>query len=305
MKKNFIVYIVSLIFAVFLWLYLTFNIFFTITLTVPVRVANSKTQILSNEIPEQLNVNLRAKGWDLLSLLYFKDPVYNLDISNLRRDTRIYTTQGISEKLSLPPDVTVLSIQPDTITVQFDNALARSVPVRNNLDIVLKPGYQIVGIPVITPDSVAVSGAASLISRIKYVSTEKRKFDNVSSDIRVDVRLIDTLGRSLQIEPSIVTVYYKIELAAEKEFTDIDIEILNVPQDREVLLIPPKINLSLRGGVEQLSKLTPQDVRAVIDFTDIEKDTLGYMVPEINLPQKFQIISTAPDRFQYIIKRKE
>lgn len=305
MKKNFIVYIVAFVFAAFLWVYLTFNLFYNVTLNVPVAVKNSKTQILSNQIPETLNVNLRAKGWDLLNLLFLKEPVYNLDISGLRRDTRIYTLQGVSEKLNLPADVSIVSVDPDTITVNFDNASAKTVPVENNIEIILKPGYQIVGAPTITPDSVAISGAASVISKIKFIPTAYQKFDNVSSDIRVDVRLVDTLGKNLEIEPSIVTIHYRIELAAEKEFTDIDIEILNVPADREVLLIPPKINISLRGGVEQLSKLTPQDVRALVNFSDIETDTLGYIVPEIDLPQKFQIIGTSPDRFQYIIKRKE
>lgn len=305
MKKNFTVYIVAFVFAAFLWVYLTFNLFYNVTLNVPVAVKNSKTQILSNQIPETLDVNLRAKGWDLLNLLFLKEPVYNLDISGLRRDTRIHTIQGVSEKLNLSADVSVVSVEPDTITINFDNASAKTVPVENNLEIVLKAGYQIVGPPVISPDSVAISGAASVISKIKSIPTKYQKFDNVSSDIRVDIQLVDTLGKNLDIEPSVVTVYYKIELAAEKEFNDIDIEILNVPADREVLLIPPKVNVSLRGGVDQLSKVTPQDVRALVDFNDIETDTLGYIVPELNLPQKFQVIGILPDRFQYIIKRKE
>jgi len=64
------------------------------------------------------------------------------------------------------------------------------------------------------------------------------------------------------------------------------------------------MNISVRSGVEQLSKLNPIDIRAEIDFNDIENDTLGYVTPKIVLPPKFNVINQTPEKFQYIIKRK-
>lgn len=249
-------------------------------------------------------MSVRGKGWDLLGVMFNKDIRYDLNLLNLRRDTRIYTMQGINERLNLPQSVTVTSISPDSININFDNSLAKTVPVINNVEVNLKSFYQIVGSPEIIPDSVVISGPTSVISKINAVSTEYKKFDNISENLSVTVKLIDTLGNNLNIDPSFVTINYTVELAADKEFNDIDVEIINVPQDREVLLVPPKMNISVRSGVEQLSKLNPIDIRAEIDFNDIEKDTLGYVTPKIVLPPKFNVINQTPEKFQYIIKRK-
>ncbi|HCA43934.1 MAG TPA: hypothetical protein DEP28_11860 [Bacteroidetes bacterium] len=273
-------------------------------LNIPVKVTSGKNQITAGNLPDSLKVSVRGKGWDLLGVMFNKDIRYDLNLLNLRRDTRIYTMQGINERLNLPQSVTITSITPDSININFDNSLAKTVPVINNVEVNLKSFYQIVGSPEIIPDSVVISGPTSVISKIKAVSTEYKKFDNISENLSVTVKLIDTLGNNLNIDPSFVTINYTVELAADKEFNDIDVEIINVPQDREVLLVPPKMNISVRSGVEQLSKLNPIDIRAEIDFNDIENDTLGYVTPKIVLPPKFNVINQTPEKFQYIIKRK-
>jgi len=249
-------------------------------------------------------VSVRGKGWDLLGVMFNSDLSYDLNLLNLRKDTRIYTMQGISDRLKLPQNISITSVSPDSININFDNSLAKTVPVINNVEIDLKSFYQIVGNPEITPDSVVISGPTSVISKIKSVSTEYKKFEKVSENLSVTVKLLDSLGNNLKIDPSFVTINYTVELAADKEFNDVDVEIINVPQDREVLLVPPKMNISIRSGVQQLSKLNPIDIRAEIDFKDIENDTLGYVTPIIVLPPKFNVINQTPERFQYIIKRK-
>jgi len=216
-----------------------------VDLNIPVKVTSGKNQITAGNLPDSLKVSVRGKGWDLLGVMFNKDIRYDLNLLNLRRDTRIYTMQGINERLNLPQSVTITSITPDSININFDNSLAKTVPVINNVEVNLKSFYQIVGSPEIIPDSVVISGPTSVISKIKAVSTEYKKFDNISENLSVTVKLIDTLGNNLNIDPSFVTINYTVELAADKEFNDIDVEIINVPQDREVLLVPPKMNISL------------------------------------------------------------
>lgn len=69
-------------------------------------------------------------------------------------------------------------------------------------------------------------------------------------------------------------------------------------------MIPPKIKLTFRGGVEQLSNITTESVRAKIDFKSIEKDSTGYIVPDIELPDNINLIRYEPEQFQYIIKKR-
>ncbi len=80
---------------------------------------------------------------------------------------------------------------------------------------------------------------------------------------------------------------------------------MHVPDDKEFLLIPPKISVSLRGGVEQLTQINSSDIKVEIEFGKIESDTLGYIVPEIIIPDETNLLKSEPQKLQYIIKNKQ
>ncbi|MBK8550631.1 MAG: hypothetical protein IPL53_06040 [Ignavibacteria bacterium] len=80
---------------------------------------------------------------------------------------------------------------------------------------------------------------------------------------------------------------------------------MNVPLDKEVLLIPPKVNVSLRGGVEKLAQISSNDIKVNIEFGRIESDTLGFVIPEYIIPEETTLLKTEPQKLQYIIKNKQ
>ena len=101
-----------------------------------------------------------------------------------------------------------------------------------------------------------------------------------------------------------VTVTYNVQLSADKEFDNIIVSLLNVPKDKEVLVVPPKIKMVLRGGVDDLSSIGTDDLTATIDYRSIEKDSTGYVIPDIRLPLNMNLLKFEPEKFQYIIKSK-
>ena len=139
---------------------------------------------------------------------------------------------------------------------------------------------------------------------LKFVNTEAVTFRDINSGITRQVKISDTLGNSVRIDPKIVNVTYRVELSAEKTFEDISVDVYGVPQDKEVLIIPPMISITLRGGVEVLSKLNPNEIKAGVNFKAIENDEQGYIEPTIELSNELSLIKSEPQRFQYIIKKK-
>lgn len=304
MQKNYLILIFSFIFGLALWLYINLNSNYSVDLIIPVEVQSSKSQALSEEIPNSIDVTVRGKGWDLISLLISKDLKYSLDISKLKKDTRIISEQFVSERLNLQPNVSVIKINPDTISISFDKVSSKIIPVKNNIVVNLKDGYSIIGNPVFTPDSVIIQGSSYLVNRIKAVPTETKYFNNVNSDISGTIRLKDTLSNIIKIDPRQISYYYKVELSAEKSFDDVAVNIENIPDDKEVLLIPPRVSLSVRGGVEQLSQISASDIKVSVEFNIIEGDTLGFIIPNVNIPDELNLLKIEPQKLQYIIKKK-
>ncbi|MEO8447098.1 MAG: hypothetical protein ABI528_06360, partial [bacterium] len=120
MNKNYKIFFFSFLFALTLWLYIELNLSYSLDISIPVEVQSSKSQALAEEIPNSIDVKVNGKGWDLLYILLLKNLKYNLDITKLKKDSKIITQQYISERLNLKPNVSILEITPDTISINFD-----------------------------------------------------------------------------------------------------------------------------------------------------------------------------------------
>ncbi len=304
MRRNLLIFIFAFIFSSFIWIYINLNQSFSIDITVPLKVKLSGRQALSYDLPSQVEMNIKGKGWDLLTIMLAKNISYNLDLTGYKKDTKLSTLQAVKELLSIPPEVSVVYVYPDTLDIKFDNIQEKTVKIRNNIIVIPKEGFIIIGTPKFSPDSVKIIGAASVIAKIKTIGTEYKTFSDVNSSFTKTVSVLDTLINLLNIEPTSISISYQVELAAEKDFEDYTIKIKNVPDDKEVLIIPPKVTFSVRSGVDQLAKLNEESIQVFIEYNSLEKDSSGIVIPIIELPGNINLLNLNPNQFKYIIKSK-
>lgn len=304
MRRNFLLIFVSFLFAVLLWLYINLSLTYTINKVARLDFKLGKNQAIASELPDSVDLVLRGKGWDLFLLSLKGKSDFSIDLTNYRKDARLNLLQSLQDNGELPSSISVLNVNPQFIELVFDNVTSRKVAVRNNIKVIPKEGYVIVGSPRIQPDSVKITGALSIINKIKALGTESLKIENVSGNFSKEVKIVDTSNKNMKIEPDRVTISYQIELAAEKSFDNVEVNVQNIPGDREVLLIPPGVKVFVRGGVEILSKISAESIVAYINYKEIEEDKLGYVVPEIKLPSEISLVKLEPEKLQYIIKRK-
>lgn len=304
MKRNIIIVLFSFIFATALWLYISLSDVFIINFSIPVNVKLSQKQALASELPNSIDVTLKGKGWDLLIVILGNKPVYNLDLTNYKRNVIISPVSELKNIIGIPENITILNVYPDSLDIVFDNISEKYVKVKNNLVVIPKEGYVIVGNPKIEPDSVKVFGASSILMKLKSIPTVSLTIENVSQKFSRVINLKDTLKNLIAIEPKTVTVFYNVELLAEKKLEGVDITVRDLPANKEVVLIPPKIDLIFRGGVNHLSKLKMEDISVMVDFSLLEKDSTGFITPDIRIPVDYNLIKYEPNQFQYIIKNK-
>lgn len=304
MKKNLRLYLFSFGFAFILWLYLKFNVVYNVELQIPLNLEVAENQALSENLPDTITVVAGGKGWDLLNLMLSREDEFSVNVANVKNDTKLNLRQLLSERVNIPSNISILSVEPETISINFEKVSSKYVKVINNIKLELADGYEIVGEPRITPDSVLITGASTVISKIKSISTVSKTISDVNESITETISLKDTLSNIIRIEPTVVTVVFDVDLLGEKTINDVTIGVEEAPDDKEVLLVPPRINITLRGGVNDLAGVNAADIRVMVRYTEIENDSLGYIVPEIILPIEAVIIKLDPERLQYIIKSK-
>jgi len=302
--KNPRILLLSVFFAIILWIYLNLSYTYSIEVQVPLEVNYSKSEAVADQLPSNLDVTVNGKGWDLLNIVLFKKLQYKLDLSKFKSESKIVTNQSIPERINLPSNITITKIEPEELDINIDRYSEKYVRLKSNLVIKTKDNYKLVGSIKLSPDSVKIIGANSVLNKIKFVPTELKVIEDVNSNMSGLINVKDTLGNLIRIEPRSIKYSFNVELSADKNFEDIEIAVNNIPDNKEVLLIPPKAEISLKGGVEQLSKINPSEIKLYIDFSKLEDDTLGYFVPEIQLPVEANVVNITPQKFQYIIKMK-
>src|SRR5207237_1140037 len=142
----------------------------------------------------------------------------------------------------LGEDVTIMNIIPDSIVFNFSDQVSRKVAVKPEMKISFEKQYDSTGSYSVKPDSVFVSGAASAVNKIKYISTELISFQNLKEPVSKKVKLVT--DKLLSLSDSIV----KVDLPVEK-FTEANLEVplivSHVPSGYSLKTFPEKINIKM------------------------------------------------------------
>ena len=96
---------------------------------------------------------------------------------------------------------------------------------------------------------------------------------------------------------------FGVQKIVDKTFTDLVVNTNNIPSRYELILSPTKIDLTLRGGINLLSKMKNNDITVYVDFVQAINDTNGFVEPQIHIPEFTSIIDLKPKRLEYIIKK--
>jgi hypothetical protein len=68
MRKNIYIYITSFIASALLWIYINLNLSYTIVLSVPLEIKLPGSQALVSDLPSNVDVTLKGKGWNCSAL---------------------------------------------------------------------------------------------------------------------------------------------------------------------------------------------------------------------------------------------
>ena len=263
-NKNLHIAIFSTLFAAALWLSINMGYEYQTVVSVPLVLENIKpNRALAKPVPPIVNVKVHASGWQLVGLYFAPNVRYVLDISDISNRFNFVTSKDIGERLKLPQGIQTVDIKPDTIMVVLDDKVKKTVPVEPVVAMTFREGYGVVGDIESIPDSITLTGAKDLLDKIDRWQTDPLVFSGLKSDVNARVGVSDTMSFSITPSPAAVTVQIDVQPIAEKSFKGIPVEVNQVPGNRLVVLIPPKIDIIVRGGIEQVAAVEQKDFSSV------------------------------------------
>ncbi|RMF54141.1 MAG: hypothetical protein D6746_14850 [Bacteroidetes bacterium] len=264
--------------SILLWFIFTMREVHTVYLEFPTEIRNLPPDEALIELPPRtVRLQIKGEGIQLLRL-YYNTPKIPVDAGS-----REVNFEAVVSEMAR--GVEVESVFPRTFVVRKEPRVSRTVPVRSRVEIHPLPSFELVAPLEVIPDSVAVSGAASILDRLQFWPTVHRVYRDVRDTLRVRVPLADTLTGLVLREFDAVDVVAVVEEFTEAE-REIRVLVPGAPQGEEfVQLAPPVITVRYRVPLSQYDAAQrSEEFFATVPYDEIRADTTGRVRPRLHIP---------------------
>jgi YbbR domain-containing protein len=275
LTRNLPLKVLSVLLAFAVWVAMTGESAIVQDLRVPLDIALPANLVPGESPPRTVSVRLRGPE----SLLRRLDPLpleVHVDLRDAVQGPR--NVQITPDAVGgVPAGIEVALIEPERFRIQLDRRARKSLPVVPAFLGQPPPGYAVYDVRV-EPESVEVEGPETHVAALGRLRTDPIHLEGHSESFTVttsavptspEVRLLDTRPIEAQVE---------IDRAAGSRVYD-TVAVVLAGQVFEARATPAAIAVTLSGPPFLLTRLRPDQLRAVADIHALEPRTEAYEVP--------------------------
>ncbi len=186
LSENWILKLLSLVFALVLWFFVMGERKLEVGYTVPLELKNVPPgMMVANEVPSLVDVRLSGPRTMLMNLSP-KDISISVDLADL--DPGLTSFKRLEERLNIPSGVKVTRLSPSFVDVKLERIKEKVVPVRVVFNGAPAEGFGLGSIRV-TPERVTVEGAESEVKDVTEVLTDPVDVDGAKESFSLIVPL--------------------------------------------------------------------------------------------------------------------
>lgn len=302
MKKNFHIILISFLFSVILWVSISLSNDFYATFEFPVKLIDFPEGYTTGSLSQQkISVKIKGKGWKLIGVNLTSDASYVIPVGKKIGKRTINLYNFLVENQWLTSDNEVINISPDTLSFFVEKISYKKVPIKPDLNLNFRTGYGLASKIIVSPESTVVFGPTSYLNSLDYAPTETIEYNDLTSKKTEIIPLKNIYG--MKYPHKNVSVTLDVQKIVDKNIDNLFVKVLDVPKDRNVLLLPNRIGIGISGGIDVLGKMDTSQVKAYINYREVVLDTLGSVEPHIELPENTTLLFIKPERLKYIIKK--
>jgi len=300
-RKKLYIFIAAVIFAIIFWGSISLSDSYYATIDVALKLVDfPEGYTTGSNLPENVSIKLKGEGWKLVTLNIGAESEYRISVESDSGLKYANLYNNLADNRWILSETEVIDIQPDTIAFIVERIVSKKVPVLVDLSLEFKPGYGLARNILVAPDSVIVSGPVSNMKDLKEIFTVRRSMSSLDGKKVLKIYLPKSAG--ITYSSNSIEVVLDVQRIVDKQFDYIPVDVLDVPKDISVVLLPNTVGCSVRGGVNVLGNLNEDQFKAYLYYSDIVNDTLGSVIPHLELPKNTSLMFIKPERVRYIIK---
>ena len=261
--------VTSLLVAGVLWLAVSGQSTVERNIRVPLEYQNVPPGMeIVGDPPGQADVRLRGSSGNLARVVQ-GDVVAALDLTNARPGTRIFNLRA--SEVRVPFGVQVVQVTPPTISLEFEYAGQKVVPVSPVIEGDPEAGF-VVGRITTSPATVQVLGPIGRLQALSEATTEPVRVDGLRKSVtdRVTVGVEDPAVRLREPLVALVTVEI-VPAPVQQTLQGVPVRTVNAGRGVVARVSPASVSVVVRGTRERIAGLDAGDLQADVDLTDLPR----------------------------------
>lgn len=305
-KTNFNSFLFFLFFAVIIWIFVQFSKIYNEIIEVPVEFVNvPPNKVISPENGQQLQLRMIENGFRIAWFSLFT-PTLSIDVSEMEEQNEqlVYVIDENREQISdqLNIDFDNNEFLREALYISFQQRKEKTVPVSSRIRLGFGAGYAAAGELNFEPDSVTVSGPDNILDTLSRLETVSLTRNDVKSDLSGAIAIDTSQLDKVHVYQN--TVNYSLDVEKVTEGTvEVPVELINVPEDLNVVIFPKEILLFYQVNLKDFSKVEAEDFRVVGDFSNINENQ-NFLIPRVaEYPEFVRNLRLNEKKIQFIIKK--
>ncbi|PKL80621.1 MAG: hypothetical protein CVV25_03730 [Ignavibacteriae bacterium HGW-Ignavibacteriae-4] len=294
----------AILLAITLWAYTTLNNEYVTFVKVPLKVIMPNNRAIENPIPQDLDIEVKGKGWDIFNLLFFNtSKEISLDLSKQRIEKNDIEVgrQQILKSVRYIGNLETIDALPDNVEIRTGISGEYFVEVEPNVKIIPTQGFTLVEGPNVEPERIRIKGNNKIVSNIKTWKTEYTIINDVSNKFRVKIALQDTLESIVAKSRQSVFLFGKLEQIAERTFKDVPYTLINGKAESYDIM-PKRFEVTVRGGITAVSQVERSDIELILDANEVYNTSSSTVLLKSKVKGKVKL--SAPTQMYVYVFRK-
>lgn len=257
------------------------------TLHVPLEFVNlPANMVIRGEVPFELEVRIIGPR-SAVNRLSQSRLSQTINLGNYKRGP--HTVYLGPDSFSFPQGVVVTRIQPNPLILNLSTSISATLPIRAVTAGTPPEGYELKSVKT-KPDQATVSGPEEELRGLKFLSTYPLLLDHLTKPTSIPVNL-DFKNLHLTLKNP-VPILAEIVIQP-KPLTRTLAGVPVIPEPTPASLLPSKVMVTVQGSWAGVKELTPAEVQARVDTTNLGPKRRRLQVA-VTLPPGIRLVRVQP-----------
>ena len=272
-KRKINIFIIFLVCSALIWLISKLSETYAQRSTFDLAYVNvPDSLLLTGSSKQQIDTRLQASGFKFLGFNFGKKDI-EINLEQLRNngDSFFINKEEYQKQIEdqLPANMTLLSVDQDTLFVYFKRLYTKEVEVIANINLDLAQNHMLEGKLVVDPPYVTVKGPQSEVDAVESVYTETTSLNGVSESFNSSIKLAQAADLENTTYSTDRVIVSGNVFRFSEQLIEVPVQVQNLPEGTEIKTFPKAISVLCKAKIERLKSLRPQEFDIVADFNDI------------------------------------